>query len=580
NLGSAEVYRDNASDFNPVVYTLIKTHGMLGQYFMGEDNLDANREIHDAIIAPGIMPADKLRRCLYILNYCILNGVRDGLYESISDDMAVAIDKIIAGDFAPENFYDRDYILVRIKRLRRNKAGDDYASVSELLARDDVREKIGRIFEYCQMWYFNSALEDFSMTETLKIFLIISARMDDPKNYPHLSFQPMMTEMYRDYNGARTIDLFKKRIIESYLKSIDIESLIRNRIPDSRHISADLISSGHLAEFKISFSPQTQKLIEFVEVSYGEDETFNRAIMMLYDLFGFRRDAYDRFYNEAGYLKTMNASMTHKAKITDYIAGRKILDIGPGGGAMMDIVAARFPDAAVFGIDISQNVIESLERRRAETNAKWNVVRGDALSLADHFRPGDIDTVIYSSIIHELFSYIETNGRKFNYDTIRIAMESAYAILPDRGRVIIRDGIMTEPVDTMRVIEFVAPDGMEFLNNYCRDFRGRRIEYQTVGENRVMMRINDAMEFLYTYTWGPESYAHEVNEQFGYFTPTGFMDFFNTYFAGAFKIIEFKHFLQEGYEENLAKKIRFFDETGNRARLPDSTCILVAEAIK
>ncbi|MDI5788952.1 hypothetical protein PO124_12605 [Bacillus licheniformis] len=28
--------------------------------------------------------------------------------------------------------------------------------------------------------------------------------------------------------------------------------------------------------------------------------------------------------------------------------------------------------------------------------------------------------------------------------------------------------------------------------------------------------MNDAMEFLYTYTWGEEAYPHEVQEQFGY----------------------------------------------------------------
>jgi hypothetical protein len=35
-------------------------------------------------------------------------------------------------------------------------------------------------------------------------------------------------------------------------------------------------------------------------------------------------------------------------------------------------------------------------------------------------------------------------------------------------------------------------------------------------ESRIVeMPVNDAMEFLYTYTWRPESYVHEVQGRFG-----------------------------------------------------------------
>lgn len=576
NLGSAEIYKQYATDYSPIVYTLIKTHGLVGQYVMGEVNIDVNREIYDNIE----MPIDKLRRLLQILNFCVVDGVRPGLYERRREDLDLAIDRIVAGDFETADFTDPGYIIYRIKKLRQGKSGDDYQDVEKLLNNDKVCKKIGDIFAHCQMWYFYSALSDFNPGETVKIFLLLYARMGDASKYPHISFQSLMRNMYRDYNGIRTIDLFKKRIMESYLRNLNIEDLANGVVEFNKHISGDLYTHDNVTEFVMSFSPLTQKMIEFVEASYGEDETYNRAIMMLYDLFGFRRDAYDRFYNEGSYLKTMNASMTHKAKIADYINGPRVLDIGPGGGALMDIILEKHPDADVWGIDLSQNVIESLAKRKADTGAKWNMVRGDALNLIDSFERGSFDAVIYSSIIHELFSYIETDGRKFNYDTIKNALESAYEILNDGGRIIIRDGVMTEPADADRIIEFIADDGMDFLKNYVRDFKGRAIKYTDLGNNRIMMKVNDAMEFLYTYTWGSDSYAHEVNEQFGYFTPTGFTDFFKQHFDGRFQIIELKHFLQEGYEENLLQKIKFMDTDGNATRLPDSTCILVARAIK
>jgi hypothetical protein len=94
------------------------------------------------------------------------------------------------------------------------------------------------------------------------------------------------------------------------------------------------------------------------------------------------------------------------------------------------------------------------------------------------------------------------------------------------------------------------------------------------------MLVNDAMEFLYTYTWGEDSYAHEVNEQFGYFTPNEYIEFFNNNFKDKFKLIECKHFLQDGYEEHLLEKVSLYDINGNVVSLPDSTCIIVVEKVK
>jgi len=576
NLGSAEIYKENATGFNPVVYVLIKTHGMLGQYNMGEVNFDTNRELYDLVSSQQICPED-LKRILKILNYCVLNGVKEGLYESIRDKLEWDIDRIVKDEFEPEKFYDKDYILQRLKILRQNSYGDDYSKVSRLLDKDEVRHIIGSIFKKSQLWYFNAALSDFTTLETVKIFLLINAKMDSSENYPHISFDKFMKNMYRDYQGIKVIDLFKKRIMESYLKNLDIEELLQKQVTFNKHVSGNLIIAKDAAEFQMTFSPQAQKLIEFCEVAYGEDEIYNRAIMILYDLFGFRRDNYDRFYNEDEYLKNMDSSLTHKAKLLDYIKGNKVLDVGPGGGSLMDLIEDRMPGVEVYGIDISQNVIENLAKKKAENDKKWNVVQGDALSLENHFEFGQIDTVIYSSIIHELYSYIPTNGQKFNRETICKAIESAYSILPNNGRIIIRDGIMTEPIGDERIIEFKNASDMEFLDNYCRDFQGRKITYEKLGNNKAKMKVNDVMEFLYTYTWGKDSYAHEIQEQFGYFTPTEYLGFFKENFKGKLKVVEFKHFLQEGYEENLMNKINFYDEQGNPARLPDSTCILVAE---
>ena len=135
---------------------------------------------------------------------------------------------------------------------------------------------------------------------------------------------------------------------------------------------------------------------------------------------------------------------------------------------------------------------------------------------------------------------------------------------------------MSSPVNSYRIIEFNDKEDIKKLDRYINDFKGRKITYEKIGDNKVKMLINDAMEFLYTYTWGEESYPLEVQEQFGYFTLDEYITFIKENLPNA-KIIESKSYLQKGYEENLLPKINFYDEDMNVVSLPDSTSIIVIE---
>lgn len=88
-----------------------------------------------------------------------------------------------------------------------------------------------------------------------------------------------------------------------------------------------------------------------------------------------------------------------------------------------------------------------------------------------------------------------------------------------------------------------------------------------------MWSQNYIREFLYTYTWGKESYAHEVNEQFGYFTLNEFVSFFEE--IGA-KIIVANEFLEPGYTEHLSPLVDLYKDN-KKIELPNSNCIIVVE---
>lgn len=574
NLASAEIYKETVTNPDVITYTLIKTHGLIGQYVKGEVNIINNKSLTE-LIKNNVISRDKLEKILILLNMCIIEAVSDKLYLDVKDDINATINKITEDNYIEEEYSNEKYIVNRMKKIFKTKSLEEFAILEKHLKNQKVRDLFGTLFERYELWFVDSGLEHFSMEEIIKILLMVVNNAKE-ENVMHVNFESIMNDMYYMYNGVKVKNLYKLRIIESYLESVTIEDILSNNIKMNEHLGFRFKTIFNTLRVKFKFSIQAQKLIEFCEVAYGSNEIYNQAVFMLYDLFGFRRDAYDRFYNEMSYLSTMNSTINYKAVILDYITGKTVLDVGPGGGALLDLIENSGKAERAIGIDISQNVIEELKRKKNEENKKWEIVKGDALNLKNHFKKNEIDTIIFCSVIHELFSYIEMDGKKFNHKTVELAMKSCFDVLPKGGRIIIRDGIMSE-TNRNRIIRFKNKEDIKFLNKYCKDFKGRTIKFKLIDDRTVQMKENDAMEFLYTYTWGEESYPMEVQEQFGYYTPSQYIEMLQR--VGDCKVIECKHYLQEGYEENLLKRIEYYDIDWQKTSLPDSTCIIVVEKL-
>lgn len=564
NIGSSEIY--NETNDNIIVSTLIKTHGLIGQYIKGEVNFSKNLSLYE-LIKNNNISKENLRKVLQVLNRCIIEAVSKDLYIEIES----CVNEIIEDILNNKNSKKFDF-KIKLERLNRNLSQSDIDYINKL---DLIyTTKIQNLFDNFELWYYDGVLKEFNICDQIKILIYIYE--NKPTNTEYLTFDSFMHSMYIDYKNKREINIYKKRIIEDFLKNISLEDIVNHNINPNPHIDFNIKKVNKTLIFNFRFSIQAKKLIEFCEVACISNSLYQKATYMLYDLFGFRKDAYDRFYNEIDYLNTMNNSLNQKAIILDYIVGNSVLDVGPGGGALLDLIEKKIPNSDIKGIDLSENVINELTKKKLKEGHMWNIIKGDALNLTKYFANNSINTIIFSSIIHELYSYISYNGKKFNKDTIKVALNEAYSILSINGRIIIRDGIMSSPVNSYRIIEFNDKEDIKKLDRYINDFKGRKITYEKIGDNKVKMLINDAMEFLYTYTWGEESYPLEVQEQFGYFTLDEYITFIKENLPNA-KIIESKSYLQKGYEENLLPKINFYDGDMNVVSLPDSTSIIVIE---
>jgi Methylase involved in ubiquinone/menaquinone biosynthesis len=584
NIGSAQIYQDEAEHHEnhpdkDVIVALIRTHGLIGQYIRGEVPLQFNQLLTE-LVKKETMDGNEFHSILRALNQAIIAGVSPELWDNVKDEANSVIQTIIHGE------YDMTIgFAERLKRLRslsiRN--GENFEQeYAKSMSPDGVLPILKLVFANCDFWFVEAALYDFNFEKFIKILLLICtcAQEIDGNKIKHISFERLMKGLYYQHEGQKKINIYKKRVIEKYLDNYTIPEIMAGVRKTNPHVEHRVETSRELDDtvfFDFQFSPAGEKLIDFCNEAEKADLLYERAIILLFDLFELRRDPYDRFYEEDKYLVTMNNGVDYKKIILDYICGDRILDVGPGGGVLLDLIEGKFPQKKVTGIDISQNVIEALQRKKQSEQKKWQVIYGDALNLAGCLAAESVNTVIFCSIIHELYSYIEYERNKFNYKTIACVLKSAFDVLAPGGRIIIRDGIMTEPVAQRRMIRFLSDDGLKFLARYAADFQGRKIEYRVIDHNQVIMPVNDAMEFLYTYTWGEQSYAHEINEQFGYFTPAEYVSFIQENLGHDAQVIECRHFLQEGYSTALAHKIEFFDENQKPIPLPDSTCLIVIQ---
>ncbi|MFS0869513.1 class I SAM-dependent methyltransferase [Paenibacillus xylanilyticus] len=584
---AAELYADWENTITPrqhMVRTLIATHGLIGQYIRGEIPFAENAPLH-SFITQGWLTAEELHTILMALNECIIAGVDPMLWQQVETEVQRIVGWIISEpDHADWPLKER-LSRLRSSSIREGEAMDEaYANLQTEL---DI-EKVLAPLSHLTLWYVESALRDFSLQEMVKVFLLSLHSKDMATTAPeanevrHISFEPLMNTMYYDHKGVKKLNIYKKRMIEKYLEQWSWKQIEEGQSVVYPHLTHRALRHPDLTDtvfVTFEFSPAAEKLIAFC-IEAEKSPLYEKAVLLLFDLFGLRRDAYDRFHNEETYLADMNSSGDYKKVLLDYIVGKRVLDIGPGGGVLLDLIEQEKPDAEPIGIDISTNVIEALERKKQREGHRWQVMKGDALQLDQYVQPGTVDTVIFSSILHELYSYIERDGRRFNTDTVVAALKSSFHVLSPGGRILIRDGIMTEPEEQKRRIRFLEPEGMRWLERYAQDFQGRAITFERVAENEAVLNINDAMEFLYTYTWGEEAYVHEIQEQFGIFTPSTYENCIREALGEQAEIIRLEHFLQEGYTEALAERIVFMKEDGQPARLPDSTCLIVIEKKK
>ena len=620
-----------------VVLALVDAHGLTGQVVRGEMPLRSLAPFAErvrAMAAPlgrvlGGSESDARRlmlQALHVVNVCDTAGVREGLMRDELRDAFVAVREqlasaaacatddcpvercLMAAERAPwENRggspaeRTRARLADRLSRLRASRiaAGEPPERVRELLQRlDDADvERLAALVDRCQFWYAESgtaALSAEAQLELLALGMVRAAEAADrrePGSLFHLTCLPLVPALAAA-NGDPAVP-YRVRLLETMLAPLALSEILRGARVEEAASPLGSVSAviGGAEAVRLTFreSAETAALLTLLPIYERKSSAaFHATLKALCDVYGLRKDEFDRVANEELYLEHMNSARTDKERMLDYVRPGRVVEVGPGGGVVLDLCEARFPESEILGLDASEMAADALRRRRAAEHHRWEVLHGDALHLPAVVGEGAVDTVIFCSVLHEIYSYVERSAdgggppRRFQLESVRDLLRAAYRALRPGGRIVIRDGVMPPP--GVRILELLAPDAEEFLALFEQQFEGRPIRSEWVGPRRVRLPAADAMEFAYTYIWGAASFPFEVREQYGVLPYDEYRDRVVEWLSadGPPPIVvpippDEAQYVQDGYRQGLAGRLRFLDEHGRPCDLPATNALWVFE---
>ncbi len=548
NEASAVIYREESGETDEktleIVTILVRTHGMLGQFVRGESPLIFSRDLLLLSDQYG-MEEEALRKLLKLFNRAIIEAVSPDIWEKVAGEIDTAIERLLAEEYGEE------------LQERCEKIFPIYRNVPFT---EEDREALS-VIEGKSLWYPEVSFEGFTVAEIRAAFGLCKGF----SKASQISFYGLAKELNSGVSASKNI--YKHRIVEH---------MLRNHITENEHARFVLSETNGILYFGIEFSEVCRALIDFcVKSEQSGIATYEQNVLRVFDLFGLRRDEFDRLANEAAYLDTMNnAEESTKLSLLDYATGNVLVDVGSGGGVMLKALRKQFPQATVIGTDISESVIQHLISI-GEDAIVHNFVEGP---LPDGKKA---DTIIFSSILHEIYSYTERDGKHFQLDSVKLALKNALASLSDRGRILIRDGVLVGENRNLR-IRMKDEGGVAFLQNYLRDFKGLSEYRDASGEWNCVDLDGDIFEapidlvreFMFTYTWGPASYPQEVQEQFGYFSKADYEAFLQEI---GMKVITSREVVEPGYEEHLAASIELLDGADWK-EIPTNVIIIAEKA--
>lgn len=268
---------------------------------------------------------------------------------------------------------------------------------------------------------------------------------------------------------------------------------------------------------------------------------------------------------QALYLEQMAKTVPFKSElVAPWVRGRTIVDLGCADASFTSWLVLKAQK--VIGVDMSEFVIN-----RAKEQYKYLDNLEFVQAKAEDFVV-PCDTVIASSIFHEVFSY--GNG----IQSVGQAVANIYRNLNSGGRLIIRDFV--KPVEDGLVCMWQAHEDIVEGHEFSSFMKNRTGFYPGMDRmgNGVLydgVQMNDAYEFIYHKDYH-DNWDTEIKETYGFATAD---DMKSILVSHGFKIIHSAEMDNQWIMDNrLEGKVKLWKD-GKHIAFPKYQQILVAEKI-
>ena len=135
------------------------------------------------------------------------------------------------------------------------------------------------------------------------------------------------------------------------------------------------------------------------------------------------------------YLQRMSDNVRHTTKaLIPFYAKGDVLDVGCADGALLSLLHEFNPELKLYGIEMNETAAN------IATSKGFDVLCDTFEEFVECYRDEKFDTIIFSSVLHEIYSYDFTNREKVSplVYISRVLIDASKFLKPN-GVIIIRD---------------------------------------------------------------------------------------------------------------------------------------------
>lgn len=227
---------------------------------------------------------------------------------------------------------------------------------------------------------------------------------------------------------------------------------------------------------------------------------------------------------EDRYFDRMAQAVPEKTALLPHLVPGGVADVGAGGGQLSQAMARLSQTTEVWAIDNAPDSIRRLHQLPGIIAVDGSTERLAEIAVAD-----PIANVVFSSVLHEIYSYAaprhpfgaESSRRRAHLAALKHAVDA----LTPGGRLIIRDFVL--PDDAEDSAWLITP------GDWADRLVFKYLERTPFDDLRVLDEVDDHVfagtrrtvsEALLTLSWGAESLPRESQERYGLQTLQSYTD--------------------------------------------------------